>query len=212
MAEMNKQTVHKAHKHIIGNRIKSIRLELGDTLEEFGLRIARVLNVQSSKAPNKSLVSRWENDLNLPNKERLKVIAELGNITVEELLYQDNQKKEVGTRIKMIRNSRGETQEEFGNHFEAHKSIISKWENGKSLPSSERLSILSDISGIPVEELLYGDTYFKKLEMIKDLVNQAYEQIDKAHINIEKENKRIEKITLNLAEIKEIIINDLENN
>ena len=200
------------YKLSVGIRIKNIRLELGDTLEEFGLRIARVLNVQSSKAPNKSLVSRWENDLNLPNKERLKVIAELGNITVEELLYQDNQKKEVGTRIKMIRNSRGETQEEFGNHFEAHKSIISKWENGKSLPSSERLSILSDISGIPVEELLYGDTYFKKLEMIKDLVNQAYEQIDKAHINIEKENKRIEKITLNLAEIKEIIINDLENN
>jgi len=81
-------------------------------------------------------------------------------------------KKEVGTRIKMIRNSKGETQEEFGNHFEAHKSIISKWENGTSLPSSERLSILSDISGMPVEQILYGDNYHTTLEMYEYLITE----------------------------------------
>lgn len=70
-----------------GNRIKQIRLSKGDTLEEFGVRIARVLNIPSRKAPSKSNVSKWEAGSSLPNKTRLKAIADIGEITVEELLY-----------------------------------------------------------------------------------------------------------------------------
>ena len=71
----------------VGNRINQIRLSKGDTLEEFGIRIARVLNVSSNKAPSKSNVSKWEAGSSLPNKARLKAIADIGDITVEELLY-----------------------------------------------------------------------------------------------------------------------------
>ena len=70
-----------------GNRIKQIRLSKGDTLEEFGVRIARVLNIPSRKAPSKSNVSKWEAGSSLPNTTRLKAIADIGEITVEELLY-----------------------------------------------------------------------------------------------------------------------------
>ena len=75
-----------------GNRIKQIRFSKGDTLEDFGIRIARVLNIPSSKAPSKSNVSKWEAGSSLPNKIRLKAIADIGEIPVEELLYGNIEK------------------------------------------------------------------------------------------------------------------------
>jgi len=39
---------------------------------------------------DKSNVSRWEKDLAIPNNERLKNIAALGNTTVEELMRSPN--------------------------------------------------------------------------------------------------------------------------
>lgn len=62
----------------VGNKIKSIRKENGLTQGEFGDKIENA---------HKSLISKWEKGQNLPNNERLKRIAELGGITVNELLY-----------------------------------------------------------------------------------------------------------------------------
>ena len=62
----------------VGNRIKAMRLEKGLTMEEFGNFIDKV---------NKSAVGNWERGDNLPNKARLKMIAQFGGISVEELLY-----------------------------------------------------------------------------------------------------------------------------
>ena len=61
----------------VGNRIRSIRLEKGQTMEEFGEQLAT----------SKGTVNNWEKGRNLPNKENLKAIAEIGNIIVAELLY-----------------------------------------------------------------------------------------------------------------------------
>lgn len=63
---------------LVGNRIKKIRSEKGMSQEEFGLLI---------KNAHKSLVSKWEKGQSLPNNERLKRIAEIGNTTVDFLLY-----------------------------------------------------------------------------------------------------------------------------
>ncbi|MGH2107846.1 helix-turn-helix domain-containing protein [Aerococcus urinaeequi] len=71
----------------IGRRINSIRIEKGDNLREFGERIARKMNIPKDQAPADSLVSRWEKGKNRPNNERLKAIADIGNKTVEYLLY-----------------------------------------------------------------------------------------------------------------------------
>lgn len=63
---------------VVGERIRSIRLELGETLEVFGKRFNPIAN--------KTLVSAWESGRYVPNIKRLKVISELANMTVEELL------------------------------------------------------------------------------------------------------------------------------
>lgn len=60
----------------LGQRIKEHRLNLGETMEEFGKRF----NAKSG------VVSNWENNKQKPNNKRLKVIADDMNITVTDLL------------------------------------------------------------------------------------------------------------------------------
>ncbi|GGA98749.1 XRE family transcriptional regulator [Macrococcus hajekii] len=82
-------------------------------------------------------------------------------------------KKNLGNTIKNIRLKLGMTMEEFGKKINfANKSVVSKWEQGTSIPSAERLKIIADLSGLTVEELLYGED--KKL---KDVGNTIYNDL-----------------------------------
>lgn len=63
----------------VGKRIKIIRQNLGLSMDEFAKRI-------NSKAKS-GTVSNWETGKNLPNNTRLKKISELGNVTIDFLLY-----------------------------------------------------------------------------------------------------------------------------
>lgn len=67
-----------ANNKEVGFRIKSIRQKLGKTTKEFGLLV---------DGASDSLVSRWERGVNFPNVKRLTLIAKLGEISVNELLY-----------------------------------------------------------------------------------------------------------------------------
>ena len=60
-----------------GKKIKEIRLNLGLTMEEFG----------EKTNTSKGTISKWENGKYLPNNKRLKQIAELANVSVNELLH-----------------------------------------------------------------------------------------------------------------------------
>ena len=68
------------NKKAVGNRIKTIRTQKGLTMKEFGKLIEEAAQ---------SLVTRWENGTSIPNNERLKKIADLGDMSVNELLYGD---------------------------------------------------------------------------------------------------------------------------
>lgn len=63
----------------LGYRIRKIRESRNETMEEFGINF--------NPPASKGVVSNWENGYNKPNKKRLDRIAELGNITLNELLY-----------------------------------------------------------------------------------------------------------------------------
>lgn len=67
----------KIDKKAVGFRIKQFRLSKGYTLEEFG----------SFFNASKGNVQQWENGRSLPNKERIKQISIMADITVNELLY-----------------------------------------------------------------------------------------------------------------------------
>lgn len=66
------------NKEIVGKRILQIRKKYGYSMQKFGEII--------DNTP-KGSVNSWEKGVNLPNEKRLKQIATLGNITLNELLY-----------------------------------------------------------------------------------------------------------------------------
>lgn len=86
----------KPNKKLVGKRIQAIRLNRGLTLEQFGELIgaskSSISEWESGKhlPPAKSIISRWEKGVMLPNNSRINKIAQLGNLTVNELLYGDN--------------------------------------------------------------------------------------------------------------------------
>ncbi|SEI59101.1 Helix-turn-helix domain-containing protein [Alkalibacterium gilvum] len=67
------------NNNAVASRIKQIRNNNGWTLEQLGERL------NASKVS----VHNWENARNLPNKKRLKQIADLGGTSVDYLLYGD---------------------------------------------------------------------------------------------------------------------------
>lgn len=69
--------MNEPNNYNVGQRIKSIRISHGETMEGFGERFNT----------SKGTVNNWEKGRNLPNKNNLKAIAELGGISVDELLY-----------------------------------------------------------------------------------------------------------------------------
>lgn len=64
-------------KKRVGQRIRSIRQSKGMTMEEFG----------GLFDATKGNVSLWEKGSSIPSNERLPLIAKIGGITVNELLY-----------------------------------------------------------------------------------------------------------------------------
>lgn len=59
-------------------------------------------------------------------------------------------KKDIGQKIKIIRLKKGMTLEEFGKLFDTSKGIISRWENGISTPTPERLKKIAELGGVSV--------------------------------------------------------------
>ena len=73
------------HKKKVGERIRAIRTELGLTMKEFGEKF--------DPPASDSIVSRWERGISKPNNERLKAIAELGDIST---FYLNTGKRQIG--------------------------------------------------------------------------------------------------------------------
>ncbi|MFI3683874.1 helix-turn-helix transcriptional regulator [Vagococcus fluvialis] len=72
----------KVDPKAVGNRIRTIRQNLGYSMTQFAERI-------DNKAKS-GTVSNWETGKNLPNNDRLKKISELGNVSINYLLEGKN--------------------------------------------------------------------------------------------------------------------------
>ncbi|MGK4179341.1 helix-turn-helix domain-containing protein [Lapidilactobacillus dextrinicus] len=70
----------------------------------------------------------------------------------------ETNKGRLAVNIREIRRSLGETMEEFGKHFipSADKSIVSRWELGKSIPNAKRLKKIAELGNVSTEFLLNG--------------------------------------------------------
>ena len=64
--------------------------------------------------------------------------------------------KKIAKFLKEERENSNFTQEEAAKRIGVSKSIISKWETGKSYPSLENLSKISETYGVSINEILAG--------------------------------------------------------
>ncbi|HDT8039103.1 TPA: helix-turn-helix domain-containing protein [Enterococcus faecalis] len=155
-------------KNLMGNRIKTIRKNRGESLEKFG---------QKFTCPaRKNVINRWENGVNIPDVERLMNVAYLGGTTVPALLYGEGYKnmlKEgkkirkfeklapsmLGVRFRKIRSDYRLERINFGKLFSPSitKWSIDKYENGKDVPNTERIIQYAYIGKVSLEFLIYGN-------------------------------------------------------
>lgn len=114
----------------LGQKIKELRMDKGLTMEEFG----KLFDA------SKSIVSRWERDISVPNEKRLKRIAKLAGKSVSEFVYGVPSAKTIQQLIEYLE----ERKKEFHAHEYSDDSIysgflgghvhilnkIKEWENG----------------------------------------------------------------------------------
>ena len=122
-------------------------------------------------------------------------------------------KAAIGKRINSIRLEKGMTLEEFGNLFGADKSNVLKWEKGSSIPSPERLKLISKIGNITTDELLRGSKIEYAVSLCNSLIQKSSALSFVNKTLIEKySNKFIDYIrhSLNSTEFSDTTYNEID--
>ena len=96
----------------------------------------------------------------------------------------------IGKFILELRTERGMTQNDLADLIPVTRQAVSRWEQGKSIPDSYTLMILSDLFDVTINELLNGERNVENEESNMEQI--ALEIIDE---NISKE-KKIKKVTI----------------
>jgi len=164
-----------------GAKIRLIRKEKGLTLKQFGELF--------SPPASDSIVSRWERGESSPNNARLKRIADLGGVTVKDLMGSDT-----GKKIRRIRINLGYTMEEFGKALNTSKGAVNNWEKGINLPNKSRLKKIAELGNTTVDEL----TNYHSKEMVNQLKHEN-EVLRATNLKLSKEIDELNR------EIKEIL-------
>lgn len=123
----------KINKKAVGARIKAIRENVGMTMVEFGEWLE---TTQSS-------VSNWERGENLPNKYRIKRIATIGKISVQDLLHGVKRYMYVITYSNYSGPIvRTDTYARVYTSLEAAKRDVARYEQGVPVDQDHRFSIV----------------------------------------------------------------------
>lgn len=171
----------------VGARIRSIRKSLGVNQKDF----AKLVNATVPA------VSNWENGRNLPNNERLKVIAKLDNISVDELLY--------GNKEDYIRGIIQEFCEDNGllvNEKALKKTLFAHTYTAELMKYYEPSEFIISFYGISMDENvkdftlqdLYLNSIALKIELKKKIDNHELPDNEQSRELIEKSEKKSNEI------------------
>ncbi|MDU3686254.1 MAG: helix-turn-helix transcriptional regulator [Enterococcus faecalis] len=167
-------------KFLVGQRIKKIRINAGLSMEALGKKLST----------SKGAVNNWEKGKNLPNVTRLKKIAELGNISLDELIYGDLKEAIIALMFKY---------ERYTNVYELTKNDFIA--QGKDLEEQRYLECIYDYANfrrhsssvIPIPKEMYIDKE-KRTEEQNEIAEQYYRENDSAL------NKKIFYSALDIAQ------------
>jgi len=124
--------MEKINKKAVGARIRAIREDIGMTMVEFGEWLETT----------QSAVSNWERGENLPNKYRIKRIATIGKISVQDLLHGVKRYMYVITYSNYSGPIvRTDTYARVYTSLEAAKRDVARYEQGVPVDQDHRFSI-----------------------------------------------------------------------
>ena len=70
----------------------------------------------------------------------------------------------ISRNIKKLRTAKNITQDDLARQLFVTRQTISGWENGRTQPDIDTLCRLSEIFGVSVEDLIYGEKRFSSAE------------------------------------------------
>ncbi|MGX7059867.1 helix-turn-helix domain-containing protein [Vagococcus humatus] len=213
------------NKTEVGKRISIIRKSLGKNMDEFGELVS---------GASKSNVSKWENGVSLPSNERLKIIAEIGNTTVENLLhgeqitleklYENANPKEVGKIVKYARLYWDNDLFDFSklinmslklcNHAELiSEQKLKEIEKGITLPTLEQCGVIAGLINVPTETFLRGEIGANyNYQVAKNmLLKIGYQAEDKILSDVINALNQTEILRVQIADIAQMYANNLDN-
>lgn len=140
-----------------GQRFKKLRQEKNLTQEKLAEKFFL----------NKSSISRYEQNKQLPEIDLLEKIADFFDVSVDYLLgrveINSTQSTEFAHRLKQLRKDSKLTQEELSNKLSSSRSTIAGYETERKEPDYETLKKIADFFDVSVDYLL-GRTDIKKIE------------------------------------------------
>lgn len=138
---------------ILAKNIKNIRIQSGLTMEEFGKKIDNA---------HKSLVSKWEKGMSIPSSNRLKLISELGEMSVEELLYGN---ENFQSKLKRLRNENNITTSELAKKLDIDEKELLDIENSRfPYINNELINKIAEFFNIDVSYLVGTNNIFFKVD------------------------------------------------
>lgn len=172
-------------KKSVGERIKSIRINNGKTQEQFGELFSA----------SKGNVATWEKGVSLPNKERLKSISELGNITIDELLYGTEFTKEsisnyILNNPESFKSDLNSAISDFvSNYLDDSKDLLRNLDSGRVFYFKKLFDrlIITEKASNDINNEIEQDNYRTQL-IIKKIVDSIFEDLlGSVHLNLNKE-------------------------
>lgn len=140
----------------IGKRINNIRLDLGMTMEEFG----KIFNT------SKGTVNNWEKGRNAPNKKNLAILADLAEISVDELLY--------GTREELISRGVRDGLQDFFDRLDNQGYKREDYQANKETYSTFLSGLIEEFTQLSESVLPYEEIYIRVRSWTEESLNSLY--------------------------------------
>lgn len=195
-----------------GQRFKKLRQEKNLTQEKLAEKFFL----------NKSSISRYEQDKQLPEIDLLEKIADFFDVSVDYLLgrveINSTQSTEFAHRLKQLRKDLDLTQNELAVKLSSSRSTIAGYETERKQPDYETLTKIADFFDVSVDYLL-GRTDNKNIEQSstdtkKDNSNPLLKEFENLSEESQKELQKymeLLKIKENMEKSKDEISSALES-
>lgn len=163
-------------------KIRALRLYLNMSMSEFaketGLSTTHISRLEKGIIePGESVLKKISMAFNVDEKYFTSEMSEndvekaVGDITSKDGLT-------VGTRLKMLREQRGMTQQMLADKAGCLQSLITDVERGKRKLTDEKAEKIADALRMGVEYLLYGDETKKSYPVNKRLISWLWERTE----------------------------------